>query len=154
MCDVHPIGECDEKLHTLICINEALKKENQSLKAEFRELKAESTKLKHGKSELKETVKELETELHTVRQLNVNLQKSIIEKTTERDSEFSLKIYIFFINFITLKYLFTGMRENLVSRQPNMTYSDNFPAIATLRTTDNIRRIGTYIPFSFTQKLL
>ena len=37
--------------------------------------------------------------------------------------------------------------ENLVSRQANVTYSDNFPAIATLRTTDNIRRVSTYIQF-------
>ena len=99
MCDVHPIGECNEKLQKLIYTNESLKKENQSLKTEFRELKAESTRLKHGKSKLKETVKGLETELNTVRQLNIDLQKSIIEKTTERDSEFSLKIRIFFINY-------------------------------------------------------
>ncbi|XP_071573441.1 uncharacterized protein [Temnothorax nylanderi] len=118
ICKVHPVTECKVDFDKLNSKYITLKEENCKIKEKIKELKKENEKIRHNRSDMRKKLEEQTCELRKLRELNENLQVTIIEKFQERDA----------------------MVEKLYARE-SILYEDNYPPIGTLRTSDNCRRI-------------
>ncbi|XP_036150998.1 early endosome antigen 1-like [Monomorium pharaonis] len=113
---VHSLTECKEAFEKLI-------KENSKLRTEGDELINENKKLKSSRKELKKQIEEKESEIKKLRELNDGLQISFIQKTKESTKEYESKL------------------EQLSNSRERLDYSQNYPAIGILRTSDDFRRV-------------
>ncbi|XP_077258602.1 uncharacterized protein LOC143895406 [Temnothorax americanus] len=116
IANVHSVAECKVNYEEL----KKIKAELCKVKKKNKELEAENKRLKDTNRELKEKLQAKKSELQKVRNMNEDLQLSVIEKSKKHNV----------------------MIEKLTkSTTGQILYQNNFPSIGSLRTTDNCPRV-------------